>query len=131
MVHKEGDTASEDELDSQDEQLESEDEPSERIQTVLSRRIVDGGYLEYLVRFDDGSEDWYNRSDLWDFGQNSAKLTQYDKLRPVDWDIVCEDCGDPFDRSAEGCENCRCPDCEAPCRVLAGVSYGCPRHPVL
>lgn len=129
MIHYEGDTDT-----GEDECIESDDDesiPADEIVKVVICRRANAGILEYYVRLDDGTEKWVDRSDLWDDGNNSRKIDRFDHSYPIEWDETCEDCGEELDADHVGCDNCRCPDCDMPNRMLEGVNYGCEAHPVI
>ena len=131
MMHKEGDTPTNSESDLGESDWSEECELECTISKILQRRVVDG-YIEYEVEvIGSPVPEWFDRSDLWDDGVNSTKLKEYDRLHPITWDIECALCGDPFVRSALGCEECRCDQCGRMCRHLNGINYGCERHPVV
>ena len=129
--HQEGDTPDNSEVSEDDDVEEDESLSCDDIIEEILGRADNGGRLEYLVRPAHGEASWEDRSDLWDFGAVSKLIDQYDKGHPVEWDTECAFCGDVFDRRQMGCEECRCPDCEAPCRHLQACNYGCVRHPVI
>ena len=129
MIHYEGDTDTgedEEEITSEDESIHED----EIVKVVINRRQTNG-MLEYYVKLVDDSEKWVDRSELWDDGNNTRKMETFDEYCPIEWDETCEDCGDELDDRHDGCENCRCPDCDMPNRMLEGVNYGCAQHPVI
>ena len=137
-IHMEGDTPDNSEPDRESENLEELDdeqsdydsEVDDTFAAVISRRAFDG-VLEYFVRYDNGTEEWVDRSDLWDFQTNTLKIVTYDKANPIDWDEECQYCLTPFTQRGGGCEECRCPECHRACCHLEGVNYGCVKHPVI
>ena len=116
-----------------DEEL-GEEEGSEseeiRITKVLDRRQEDG-QLTYHVVLAGGEDEWFDRSDIYDFGPSTMYMKEYDKRHPITWDEECAFCGTSFRLKSEGCEECRCDECDAVCRHLQGVNYGCVKHPVI
>ena len=114
------------------EEEEEEDSSSYDITfvNVLDRRQA-GGRLCYLVEYAAGEQEWVDRSDAWDFESNTRKIVQYDLKNPVAWDTVCNFCNTEFISRDEGCEECRCAECDRTCRHLLGVNYGCVKHPVI
>ena len=115
------------------EDLDDEDESESedlQIATVFDREAL-SGELQYLVRLKSGETDWYDRSDLYDFGPNTMYMKEYDKQHPITWDSTCAFCGIDFRIKSEGCEECRCDECGSACRHLEGVNYGCVKHPVI
>ena len=134
-MHMEGDTPTNSEsegsenCDLDDGQSDSESQ-DDYFESVISRRDVDG-VLEYFVRYSDGEEAWVDRSDVWDFQTNTLKIVTYDKAHPIAWDVECKYCQTPFSQRDDGCEECRCDECERPCCHLKGVNYGCVKHPVI
>ena len=108
----------------------SEDSEDLRISSVLDRSIEDG-QISYQVQLTNGEVEWYDRSDLYDFGPNTMFMKEYDKQHPLTWDRECQFCGADFRLRSEGCEECRCDECSAPCRHINGVNYGCIKHPVI
>lgn len=104
-----------------------------KINDILNRTITEDGYIEYEITIVNSQSppEWFDRSDLWDDGVNTRKMEAYDKKFPIAWDTTCQHCGDPFQRSHDGCEECRCDECGLPTRHLNGVNYGCKNHPVI
>lgn len=131
-IHMEGDTP--DNSDVEGESLEGDEESDfeqdDTFAAVLTRRALNGT-LEYFVRYDDGFEEWVDRSDVWDYSSNTMKIVTYDKANPIDWDEECQYCLTPFTQRGGGCEECRCPECDRVCCHLEGVNYGCVKHPVI
>ena len=117
-------------LEHGEESESGESEEELRITAVIDRQ-VENGQLLFLVRLASGEEDWYDRSDLYDFGPNTMYMNQYDKQHPIQWDKECEFCGVEFSLRSAGCEECRCDECGSACRHLSGVNYGCTKHPVI
>jgi hypothetical protein len=113
-----------------DSEGECESEEELYIATILDREAI-GGHLQYHVRLKNDDTDWYDRSDLYDFGPNTMYMNAYDKKYPITWDSVCAFCTTDFRFRSEGCEECRCDECGTPCRHLDGVNYGCVKHPVI
>ena len=120
------------ETDVEDLGEEDEDSSSEELHiAAVIDRCNEDGHLQYLVRLASGVEDWYDRSDLYDFGPNTMYMKEYDKRHPIQWDAECAFCGSDFRIRSQGCEECRCDECSAPTRHLDSVNYGCPKHPVI
>ena len=94
-------------------------------------RCVEDGHLQYLVCLSSGDKDWYDRSDLYDYGHNAKLMKEYDEQHPIRWDTECAFCGVDFSVRSGGCEECCCDECGAPCRHIDGVNFGCVRHPVI
>lgn len=92
---------------------------------VLSMDLDEEKRLGYLCRLASGEEEVFDRSDLMDGGQMQNKVLRFERMNPPPWDIICEHCG------GEGCEECLCDECDRPCRHIAGVNYGCIKHPVV
>ena len=118
--------------DDEIEEIGEEEESCEDLYVVsiLDRQSEDG-HLQYHVQLRSNEEEWIDRSDLWDFSNNTKKIVAYDKVNPIQWDIECAHCGSDFRVKSEGCEECRCDECGVACRHLEGVNYGCNRHPVI
>ena len=108
---------------------ESESEEDDEIVEIYDRD-EQSGYLSYLVQFCTGKKAWMDHSDLWDDGPNSKQIKAYNKKHPVDWDHFCNECCEVIGDDV-GCAECRCDECNAPCRILRGVNYGCDKHPIL
>lgn len=116
------DLSEEDENDSESEDLSV---------AVVLDRVAEDGQLLYQVQLKSGAVDWFDRSDLYDFGPNTMYMKEWDKTHPIEWDTECAFCGVDFRLKSEGCEECRCDECGAPCRHLQSVNYGCAKHPVI
>ena len=131
-IHLEGDTPTHSDIS--DDTIDEDDTDSEFdgvVSAVFERRTYEGR-LEYLVSFvGDIDVIWVDRSDLWDFADNTQRLKEYDAAHPIEWDAECQFCGAPFQSTQRGCEECRCDECPRVCRHLSGVNYGCPYHPVI
>lgn len=118
-----------------EEDLESSDDEAsveEKVVWIHNRREVEGK-LEYLVQYEDNEDEfeWVDRSDLWDYATVSRMICEYDVTNPIRWDTTCQFCGSEFNQLDDGCEECRCDECERPVRHLKGVNYGCRVHPVI
>jgi len=122
---------------SSEESLGSSDEESVDGDVLrISCRRESMGCLEYLCHYADGSSDWEDRSDIWDFGRITAMIEQYDAAHPIGWDTLCQHCGVELNphrafKHRNGCEECTCSECDRACRHLEGINYGCKRHPVI
>jgi len=93
--------------------------------TEVLEMCLEDDRLGYLCRTDENCEEVYDRSDLMDGASNQKLVMRFERKHPPPWDVVCFYC------DGEGCEECECPDCDRTCRMIRGVNYGCPCHPVV
>jgi len=108
-----------------DEDLEDDDAMS--VDSVTIERVVEAVLdpgLCYRCVTCNGIE-IFDRSDLMDDGDQQRLVLAFEKRNPPPWDEECPVCG------SEGCEECECADCERKCRFIAGINYGCEKHPVV
>jgi|TARA_B110000046_G_scaffold60410_1_gene67802 hypothetical protein len=81
--------------------------------------------LSYVCKATDGRFETHDRSDLMDSGPIQRLVLAYERKHPPPWDSRCIWC------EGEGCEECECSECDRKCRMISGVNFGCPAHPVI
>ena len=111
-----------------EEDLESVDMMSEdSVINEIIEHCIEDDRLCYVCDTNGSETEYeiYDRSDLMDGGYRQRMVLAFEREHPPPWDEGCSVC------DGEGCEECICEECERPCRMLNGISYGCPFHPVI
>ena len=106
-----------------DESSEADDEFY--VTAIMQWDVDEDDRLMYLCELEDGEDEWIDRSDLMDGAHHQKLVLSFERRHEIPWDPMCFLC------AGEGCEECTCPDCERPCRLLRGTNYGCVMHPVV